>query len=326
MIRVYYVAALVVILAACQPKENAVQLKAINESLEKSNAVIGDACRRSLDEMEVKRREMPADEEILKWLSIMNKIKTETDDLANIIDNVKEQVLTLSDDFIIEGTPILKTLPQPNGPGYNLLKKLASFKDSIPVFFIVTDTVDNPSYYAYLKKDLMSYRNNGPLLPGYAENLNDVQRTAYINKWLHNNLHGTSPLMTMIVLNKLKNDVLYTRTALMDFCNSKVGIVDGPGSYEHFSIIAVVNSNYVKRGQTIELTAGAAEFSTARKPRVIINDKEVKLDDQGVALYKFKATGTPGKHIIPVNIELTMRNGAREIITKKVEYTIANEK
>lgn len=290
-----------VVLVGCG-REDWAQLNATAQTLQNANKIIQEDNLTIQDALGEKRRDPVYHTYGEIWEPKASQIKGKADSIVAFIEELKNELIKQSDSLNKADAPL------------------------IPAFFIVTDTVDSSSYSAYLKKDLMFYRNNGPLLPGYAENLNEVQRTDYINKWLDNNLRGSSPLMTMIILNKLKNDVLYTRTALMDFCNSKVGMLDGPGSYEKFSIIAVVNSNYVKRGQTIELTAGAAEFSTARKPRVLINDKEVKLDDQSVALYKFKATGAPGKYVIPVNIELTNRNGSRQTFTKKVEYTIADEK
>lgn len=156
--------------------------------------------------------------------------------------------------------------------------------------------------------------------------MSEVQRDIYFNKWLDNNLRGSSALMTMVVLNKLKNDLFYTRVLLMDYCNSKVGFLDGSCMYDKISAITVLSSSYVKRGETIEVTAGTAEFSIKRKPGVSIFGREIKLDDQGVASYKFKATGRTGKHIVPVKIKFLWKDGRPGNVTRNLEYTIADEK
>lgn len=323
MTRAYFIAAVVVMLAACQPKENREQLKAINESLEKSNELIKDACRRTLMEMEEKRYKLPGDESINRWLSIMNKVKIQSDSISRVIEDLQDEIIKQSDGLKEEDAVIFSTLQQPQGLGYYLLKELASYKDRIHT--ILSDSVSNLFNNEGFKVDIRQLRKASPLLPDYAENMNEKQRTGYFNKWLDNNLRGSSALMIMVVINKLMNDLLLTRAMLMDYCNSKVGLNEGC-YFDKISAIAVLSSSYVKAGQTIEVTAGAAEFSTKRKPGVSIFGKEIKLDEQGVALYKFKAIGSPGKHILPVKISFLWKNGSPGSLTKNLEYTIADEK
>jgi hypothetical protein len=110
---------------------------------------------------------------------------------------------------------------------------------------------------------------------------------------------------------------------LMDHCSSMVGACDGPGSYSVYHAIAVLNSTYIKRGQTIEVTAGMGMFSFARRPRVTIAGNEVKFDNAKV-VHRFKADGKPGKHSLTVRIEYTNDFGAREYMDQNLKYEIAN--
>jgi hypothetical protein len=320
----YFIAALVAMLAGCQPKENKEQLKTINKSLEYSNDVIKEAGKRALMEMEDKLHQPDYGEGVTRWLLLMKKIEAETDTLIDIIEKLKDEVVKQTNALKLDDVAILNSLHEPNGSGHSLLNKLASFKDKIPTIFNIIDSSEMPDQYASLKADSKNLRKAGPLLPDYAEDLNEEQRTGYINKWLGNNLRGSSALMTIVVLNKLKNDILYTRTMLMDHCSRKVGMVDGPGFYTKYSVITVLNSSYVKRGQTIEVRAGMGEFNATRKPRVRINGNEVKIDDDATAVHRFKADGRPGKHSVTVKIEFTGTNGSPVYLSRKLEYEIAN--
>lgn len=326
MTRPFYVAALLAMLAACQPKENKVQLRAINTSLEKSNELIIGASERALEQMENNHHDMPNSDRVVKLLLIMRKVKTETDSLANLVENLKRGLLKQSNNLKVDKVPILHSLYEPNGNGYSLLNSLASFKDSLFAIFSIVDSSNTPYLYGTTKANIDKLRNASPLLPDYTDKMNEGQRTGCFNEWLENNMRGSSALMAMVILNKLENDILNTGTMLMEFCCNQVGYVDGRGFYEKFNAIAFLNSSYVKRGQTIEVTAGAAAFGRAANPRVSIDDREIELDNEGVALYKFKATGKPGKHIVPVKIAFKKINGYTSSVIKKLEYIIADEK
>lgn len=324
MIRPYYVA-LLAMLAACQPKENKVQLNAINASLEKSNELIKRASERALEQMENNHHDIPNSDRIVKLLLIMRKAKAETDSLANLVENLKTQLLKQSGNLGVDNAPILHSLYEPNGSGYRLLNNLASIKDSLSAIFSIVDSSNTPYLYETTKENIDKLRNASPLLPDYTDKMNAKQRAGYFNKWLEDNMRGSSALMAMVVLNKLENDILNTGTMLMEYCCNQVGYVDGRGFYEKYNAIAVLNSSYVKRGQTLEVTAGAAAFGRAANPRVSIDDKEIQLDKDGVALYKFKAAGKPGKHIVPVKIAFKKINGYTSSVIKKLEYIIAEK-
>lgn len=80
-----------------------------------------------------------------------------------------------------------------------------------------------------------------------------------------------------------------------------------------FDGIAVLSSSYVKQGQPIEVTAGIADFDTAREPRIMVGGKEIAIDkNDGAAVYRFAAKGTPGKYKIRVEFEYTKPDGVIE--------------
>jgi hypothetical protein len=282
-------------------------------SLEKSNDYIKDAASRVLMEMEDKTHRPEYKAKANMWFPVMKKVEANTDTLLAVIEKLKGEVVKQSESMKLDNVVIL-----------SLLNNLASFKDNIPAYFNIIDSIEWSNPYKYLKKDCKNICKSSPLLPGYIEGLNTEQRSAFLNKWLDNNLRGSSALMIIVVLNKLKNDLLYTRSMLMDRISMQVGCVDGPGSYTAYYAIAVLNSSYVKRGQTIEVTAGMGGFSFARRPRVTIAGNEVKLDDNAKAVHRFKAEGKPGKHSLTVNIKFTNAQGSLDSMSQKLEYEVAN--
>jgi len=95
----------------------------------------------------------------------------------------------------------------------------------------------------------------------------------------------------------------------MDFCRSQIGVLDG-GGFQVFSAIAAQNTTFLKSGELLEITAGVGSFSVAARPKITIDGKNIPLDPDGTAIYRIKAPGKPGKHVIPVKIEFVKPDGS----------------
>jgi hypothetical protein len=93
--------------------------------------------------------------------------------------------------------------------------------------------------------------------------------------------------------------------------------------YDKHTVIASLNSSYVKSGQAVELTVGMGSFTDDLTPRITIDGKELKLNNDGVVVHKFIVNGTPGNHRIPVKVEYTKPDGSKGYALKYVEYIIA---
>jgi hypothetical protein len=78
--------------------------------------------------------------------------------------------------------------------------------------------------------------------------------------------------MALLVLNKIEHELLATTKMFLDFCLSKTVV----HTCVSFRGIAVLNSSYVKQGQSVEVTAGIGEFDTAEAPRISIDGKEIE--------------------------------------------------
>jgi hypothetical protein len=96
-------------------------------------------------------------------------------------------------------------------------------------------------------------------------------------------------------------------------------------NYDIYPGFAAINSRYFKAGEEAEIIAGTGSFNKYVWPTIVIDNRDVPLDADGAAHYKFKASDKVGKHIIPVKIYYIDREGKRQTITKNIEYTVAEE-
>jgi hypothetical protein len=86
------------------------------------------------------------------------------------------------------------------------------------------------------------------------------------------------------------------------------------------------SSSYVKAGEKIEINAGIGYLSTTLQPKITINQKLFQLNENGVAVYKFKTPLKAGKYYMSVKIEYTEQDGAKGLMEKNIEYTVIEPK
>jgi len=317
-------AVIVVSLVGCRQQENANQLKAINECLQKTNAVIQYDNKLYYEAIKAKVKDPLTSRDGMVWEPRASMVKKHIDSITLLIENLKGELLKQSDSLRKANAPIVEQLYEINGIGYVLMNKLAAFKDSIPGIFRITDFSNEPYLVTNLKQDLGRILDTISLLPGYRGSLSVKQRSIYKKKWVEENFAGSNSLMAMIQLNKIKCEVLEAEMTLVGYCLDRIpagfcGYARQPHPF------AIINSSYVKSGQTVEITAGITQIVASCQPRITINGKEIKVNSEDVAEYSFKATGKPGKHIIPVKLDFYRPDSTRLRMTKNIEYIIAEK-
>ena len=90
----------------------------------------------------------------------------------------------------------------------------------------------------------------------------------------------------------------------------------------YYQVIAYQNTNHLRVGDSLEITAGLAEFSQIKQPRVFVNNKEKEPVNDRVVVYKFKAPCKLGKHYVPVKVKFQKEDGTISILEKQIEYTV----
>lgn len=311
----------ILLLAACR-QQNANQLKAINECLQTSNAVIEEDNKLYYQTIAEKLKDPLTHRDAEIWEPGATVVKRHVDSITLLIEDLRSKLLKQSDSLRKANAPIVEQLYETNGDGYVLLNKLTAFKESIPGIFKSNDFSDKSYLVTDLKQAFGFIPGTIPLLPGYTDSLSETQRGVYKKKWVEESFAGSNSLLTMMRLNKIKSEVLVTERALVSYFISKIPIaLCGFTRQPH--PFAIINSSYVKSGQSIEVTAGVLQFNPASRARVTINGKEIKLDDDDRAEFSFTAKGRPGKHIIPVTIDYYKRDGTESRVRKDIQYIIA---
>jgi len=132
---------------------------------------------------------------------------------------------------------------------------------------------------------------------------------------LKNSLSGQA------LLTKALNDVLIFENAVATYCFNHAPRLRM--RCEFYLPVIGLTSSYVKKGQTISLTAGIGDFINPSDAKVIINGTQVNKPLDKPAEFKMVANGAPGKHFIPIKIEFTRPDGVIATFEKNIEYEIA---
>lgn len=140
------------------------------------------------------------------------------------------------------------------------------------------------------------------------------------SSWMKRNFGSVTPVLALAMLNKVQNDVLITTNDLLEYCNANAW--SATHDYETFKPLISLDRSYVKSGQTIEVSAGVASFSTSAKPVITIDGKRVKVDEEGVATWNFYAKKKAGHYTVPVRIEFSRPDGERQSVNKNLKYTV----
>lgn len=307
----------VTLLVGCRQREDEAQLKAINQSLEDANSILQQGNLLLKGDLEYKKYDIRYGSMGVVWEPRAKQISTGADSIIVLIDELKRELIKQSDSLKKEDAPIIEQLASPNGAGYKLLGRLSAFKDTI-LTIIQADDVDNTVKNANLF-------TTAPLLPGYADSLNKEEGKQYAIKWQKENFSGSSALMTLIVLNKIKNELLVTTKAFIEYSISKSEVHSCGWPYR-VSAAAILSSSYVRSGQPIEVTAGIGEFGPAIGSRILIGGKAIELNNEGTAVHRFIARGKPGKYSVRVEIEFAEPDGTNSRMFKDLKYIIADEK
>lgn len=312
--RVLVVALVVWLVAGCKQRENLTRLKALNESLTFSNSMFIDHNEIIYNDMRSKLND-PVIANVAKvWWARMQEVKKTAGSIKAMIDDLKR-------DLMKNGDAVVKAQAEPDSKGLRLLNRLIQFKDSIPLILSGGPVYDSTHDYSFSTANINELLKSIPLLKRYTNRLKQGQRDQYKVRWLKENFPAGPAVIASTMLSKIEHDVRATEYAMITSCNNHVGYLIEP--YTKYSAIATLSSNYVKRGQHIEVYAGMFAFYKESKPNIFINGKEISLNNEHVALDTIVATGQPGKYTVPVIVNWTGVDGTKMKMTRKLEYTIA---
>ncbi|HNU89145.1 MAG TPA: hypothetical protein PKJ94_12675 [Ferruginibacter sp.] len=123
----------------------------------------------------------------------------------------------------------------------------------------------------------------------------------------------------LAMLSKFENNIRINENVLVSFCLNKtypVMIID-----DFPMPLVSLSSNTVKPGAEIEITAGIGAFSSSANPKITVDGKSVVVDD-GVGIYKLRASMKPGNHFVRVVMTFIKPGGGTMTLEREVRYTV----
>src|SRR6185312_13940339 len=107
--------------------------------------------------------------------------------------------------------------------------------------------------------------------------------------------------------------VRFAENKLLNFCDNRVTFHGC--FYNKYESLFVQDKTIVNPGETIEIKAAMGYVSTSCKTKMIIQNKTLFTEDNGVAEYILKAEKKPGKYSVPVKIEFTDMQGGKNTVS-----------
>jgi hypothetical protein len=95
-------------------------------------------------------------------------------------------------------------------------------------------------------------------------------------------------------------------------------------SYEKFAFIATSDKGVIIRNGYAEITAGMGTFNDKNNPIIKINNRKVKINEDGISMLKVKVPSKRGNFSIPVEINFTSRFGESKKLFKNIDIVVVD--
>lgn len=272
-------------LCSCRNKQNnTIILQQIDEGLVQSNRQI----RMSTDE-------------ILEALK--NKVDDpKTAEKAKIMQPKAALIRTYTDTIIVYIEKLKRTLTNENSVNESMIAELSrrftGYKQAI---------ISSDERIANSKNDILTGFINGG-----KDSVNGSKTE------LKKILTDASPAERSTYLSRMQNDVAIIEHKTINFLLQQIGAyTDG---FEMFEAIVGQNAKILEAGDYLEISAGVGALSIRAEPIITVGKDSVKINERGLAVYKFKTSNVPGHHSVPVVIKFKDEDGKDQTHSFTVEY------
>lgn len=273
---------------ACNNDKEATSLKIFNETIEASTKFIEQKNWETYDSFDEKLEDPKTRDKTEIWNPHARAIKYLSDSIFNYIRLIKEKA---KKDYTKDASVYLNEL-------YN---RLLSYQSSLlNINTELTTTFKNLSFVSNFNADTiqLTYNNFENVL------LSAPTKEAYLG-----------------LFNVLENKVRRIENRMITFCLKKIGSFIT--YYDKYTYLINLDKGVVASGDIIEVSAGLVEINTTTKSNVTIFEKKVESNENGIAVYKFKAAKAKGKHTVPVSIDfIDPSTGEPKTISKTITYTV----
>ena len=150
----------------------------------------------------------------------------------------------------------------------------------------------------------------------------ETTNRAHKRDWSASYFYMTPAVAAITILSKFENDVKNSEAMIVDYCYQKVGSVEKV--FNAYQPLVGQSSNYVMPGQEITLTAGIGAYNAQSRPSVTVDGVAAPVNANGVAEYKFNASGTGSytKHVVVTYFN--QATGKQESQPYDLSYTVGS--
>lgn len=135
---------------------------------------------------------------------------------------------------------------------------------------------------------------------------------------------NSDPSAGSALLVTFQNNIKIIESRTLAFCDMKVSSMDD--GFFVYSALVYQNSNYLRNGDDLQISAGIGAFSKVARPEIKIAGIAVSIGDYGYARFVQKVKKMPGKYSMPVEINFIDPNsGKEEKFIYNVKYTVVKE-
>lgn len=310
---------IIMVFMSCKDSDNTVKrFKALDDNIRRSNDLIFRENNRLRYEMESKLKDPQTAAKASLWYPKMDTVRKLSESIVYYIDSLrlfiqKQEPQRSGNDEGKDGRKkAVSILFEKQHTADTLFKKLIRYKQSL------LSTLDPRQFFDYppMQEQLLQAkaRFDSIVMNDIAVKGKKTDPTNFLGYF-----NDATWLEVITILDKIKNDVLYASNTLMIYFDGNTN--SNHDDYLKFSAILTKNSNYLKKGDTLEVFAGIGAFSESAKPTFIINGTTVPVNE-GRSTYQLKITNRPGKYRIPVIIDFIQADGKRHVVTETIQYTV----
>ena len=293
-----FVPAIVLLFHSCsiESEKELTIIKAMEESLDYSNRLLSVSTSEYLTSLNAKLNDIGTSERASVWLSKAQAVESLSKEANDYIAKIKAQ---LSEKGKESKGAANKFLSQNRN---NIFDFLIRYKKEVLA-------VDDRIHRQFSK----SFGVVASTIDTLDKNENDLFNTFFQSR----DIRSSKAMLT-----KLQNNIKVIENKVTMFCHEQVGSTGGPCTF--ISAIAGINSSVVQPGGQLEIFSGVGSFDSRPKAEVFVYDNSVPVNENAIAVFRFKAEKQPGKYYVPVKINYTDQDGRRQSIQKQIEYTVAN--
>jgi hypothetical protein len=305
----------------------------VNNSLQNSNTVVSQKNNLTYKAFNDALGDEKTKEQAKVWGTPALRVQSEAGSFSTYLESLKLELQKQSGLKTVDGKPeynigdldAATRMFDQGGHGKKLYDSLRDFRNQLlylvdPSNPIYADAKLSDSVKADMLRAKAEFKARLPIdmsVPKSETGEADKKDTA--ENWTIRYFHMTPTVAALTILSKFESDVKNSESQVIDYLHSKIGEVKI--RFDKQEAIVTPTATYVMPGDDLGIKAGIGAFSSTAKPTVTFDGNTVATNDQGVAEYKTKASGS-GPHQVRVHITYFKPDGSQGSSDEIVKYDV----